>query len=674
MSNYKYVNTRMGTENDIRFSNGNVLPVTAVPYGMASFTLQTKKSNGAWFYSPYSKSFEGIRLTHQQSPWLDDYGELIICGQNGALATEEDERWSYFDNKKCVLEPALMRSYINRDRYTVALAPTNSGAVISFEFLQESGNRINLIWHNETDFRVDEVSGLLIGTTVARSVKEYFAVSVDVPFEIERAEKAISIKLEGKSAVLRLAISFISEGQAILNLNRELEGKSLDNVYSEAREEWEKYLSRIEIEDDDEEKKKTFYSCMYRVFLWPSRFYEINEKGEAVHINTNTGEVSAGVYYVGNEFWDTFRTVYPLLSLIDTEKYAEMAEGFYNCYKDCGWLPRLICPDNVACMPGMLVEATLSDAIVKNIVDGELAEKIFEAMLKDGECVSDTSRFGRNALAEYRKHGYVPYTAFRYSVNETLDSCYGDYCIAQAAKKLGKEEIAERYYKYAKNYENLFDARIGFMRAKDENGAFRDEEFDSFAWGRDYTEGSAWQNSFAVYHDMEGLNKLHGGRLAEKIDELVAAPAYYSVTGYGREIHEMSEMAAADIGQCAISNQPSFHIPYIYSELGNIKKTAALVERLSKEFNSTAEGYPGDEDNGTTSAWYVLSSLGLYQMCPSRPDFTMSLPLFDKITVKLANGNTLKIVKDELNPARMKNIVAYTDIMNGGNLKDIVEA
>jgi predicted alpha-1,2-mannosidase len=322
-------------------------------------------------------------------------------------------------------------------------------------------------------------------------------------------------------------------------------------------------------------------------------------------------------------------------------------------------------------MPGMLVEATLADAIVKDIVSGELAEGIFEAMLKDGECVSEATGFGRKALAEYRKYGYAPYTLVGESVNETLDNCYGDYCIAQAADKLGRTEIAERYYKYAKNYERLFDKDVGFMRAKDEDGAFRDEEFDCFAWGRDYTEGSAWQSSFAVYHDIEGLDRLYGGGLPEKIDELVNAPEYYSVGGYGKEIHEMSEMAAAGLGQCAISNQPSFHIPFIYSELGNIEKTAELVERLAEEFSATPEGYPGDEDNGSMSAWYVLSCLGLYQMCPSRPDFTMSVPLFESITVKLANGNLFKINREKSDPKKMKNIVSYFDIMRGGDLNDI---
>ena len=676
MNNYKYVNTRMGTQNSFRFSNGNVLPITAVPYGMASFTLQTEK-NGTWFYSPYSKSFEGIRLTHQPSPWIGDYGDLVVYGQNGKLETDEKKRWSYYNNEKCVLEPAYMKAYINRDRYTFELSPTNSGAIIDFDFLQEKGNRINILGHKETEFKF--CNGFVVGTTVAYKntaskeiVKEYFVVSVDVPFEVENAENAVSLKIDGNRSCVRIATSFISEEQAALNYKRELEGKSRNDIYQLAREEWEKYLSRIEIEDTDEEKKKTFYSCLYRIFLWPRKFYEINEKGDKLHRNTHTGELAEGVYYVDNGFWDTYRTVYPLLSLLDTDAYAEMAEGFYNCYKDCGWLPKWLCPENRSCMPGMLVEATLSDAIVKNIVSGKLAEGIFEALLKDGECASESKCFGRKALAEYRKYGYAPYTLVGESVNETLDNCYGDYCIAQAADKLGRTEIAERYYKYAKNYERLFDKDVGFMRAKDEDGAFRDEEFDCFAWGRDYTEGSAWQSSFAVYHDIEGLDRLYGGGLPEKIDELVNAPEYYSVGGYGKEIHEMSEMAAAELGQCAISNQPSFHIPFIYSELGNIEKTAELVERLAKEFNSCVEGYPGDEDNGSMSAWYVLVCLGFYQMCPSRPDFTMSLPLFEKIKVKLASGRILNISRDRLTPSKMKNRVSYFEIMQGGQLEDIV--
>lgn len=678
MSFYDYVNVRMGTKNVRRFSNGNAFPLTGVPHGMATFTIQTDKAAGNWFYSPDAKSFEGIRLTHQPSPWLGDYGNLIITGQRGTLAFEEELRWSYYDPDASVLEPAYMKGYVARDRYTFELAPTNSGAAVRFTFADHEATRINIIGDEKTVFTYDEKSGFVFGYTTAcfhkpacGEIREYFAIKLDVPFVLERGKNAISLLTNVKIAECRMATSFISEEQAKLNFTRELENKSLEEIRSAAKAEWEEYLSRIQVEDQNEERKRAFYSCMYRVFLWPRRFYEIDEKGNILHINMETGKPEGGYMYTDNGFWDTYRTVYPFLSIIDTALYAEMAEGFYNYYKDSGWLPKWLCPDNFNCMPGMLVEATMADAIVKDIVKGDLAQGILEALLHDGESVSSQAGVGRTGLAEYRKFGYVPYTAARESVNETLDCCYGDYCIAQAAEKLGREDVANRYYEYAKNYRNLFDSSQGFMRGKDEKGRFRDEKFDSFAWGRDYTEGSAWQSSFAVYHDIAGLNDLYQGKLADKIDELVAAPKYYSTGGYATEIHEMSEMADADYGQCAISNQPSFHIPYIYSELGDVKKTAALVERLAGAFRAEDDGFPGDEDNGTMSAWFVLSCLGFYQMCPSRADFTMSLPLFDKISVRLANGNTLIIDKKAMSSREIKNRISYSDLMRGGNLADL---
>ena len=322
MSNYEYVNIRMGTKNTKRFSNGNTLPITAVPYGMATFTVQNERQ-GSWFYSPDSKSFEGIRLTHQPSPWMGDYGNLIICGQNGKLETDEKKRWSYFDPKKCVLEPAYMESYINRDRYTFALAPTNSGAIIRFDFLQDHENRINFIGDDVTVFSKDESTGMILGYTTAckhkpicGELREYFAISVDVPFVVEHAENAVSLKIEGKHACVRFATSFLSQKQVILNHTRELEGRELEEVRRSARDQWEEMLSKIEIEDgsaDSEARKRTFYSCLYRVFLWPRRFYEIDEDGEIVHLNMRTGEAEKGYFYTDNGFWDTYRTVYPLL-------------------------------------------------------------------------------------------------------------------------------------------------------------------------------------------------------------------------------------------------------------------------------------------------------------------------------------------------------------------------
>ena len=679
MEKYRYVNCKLGTWNAKRFSSGNVLPLTAVPHGMASFTIQNEKAAEPWFYSPLSKSFEGIRLTHQPSPWLRDYGNLVITGQRGDLYFEPEQRWSSFDNEGCILEPAYMKGYVYRDRYTFELAPTNSGAVIRFTFSDGAVNRVNIIGDERTEFSYDQSSGMLTGYTTAAShpvaygeLKEYFALSLNVPFTVEYGKNAVSLVTRAQAAECRFATSFLSAEQAVLNYKRELAGKSLAEVSAAARAEWEEYLGRIDVEDDNEERKAVFYTCMYRSYLWPRRFWEEDEEGRILHLNLETGEPTEGYMYVDNGFWDTYRTLFPYLSLLDTKLYAIIAESCYNYYKDSGWLPKWLCPNNNNCMPGMLVEAVLADAIVKEIVPPQLGEKMLEALLHDGDCACDEPGVGRESVREYRSLGYVPYTAAKESVNETLDCCYGDYCIAQAARKLGNRVVAERYDTYVRNYRHLFDPAVGFMRAKDERGNFREEEFDCYAWGRDYTEGSAWQSSFAVYHDMEGLNALYGGKLADKIDELVAAPRYYTIGGYGGEIHEMSEMADARFGQCAISNQPSFHIPYIYAELGDVAKTAALTARLAEAFRNTVDGFPGDEDNGSLSSWFLFTCMGMYPMCPSRPDLTMSLPLFKKITVRLANGNTLVIERDKLDPAAMRNKVDYAVLMGGGDLAEMV--
>ena len=232
-------------------------------------------------------------------------------------------------------------------------------------------------------------------------------------------------------------------------------------------------------------------------------------------------------------------------------------------------------------MPSTLIDAVIADAAVKGIIGGELLETALEGMINHAENDAPESRFGREGASDYVKLGYVPREKYKQSVNLTLDSAYGDFCIAQVAKVLGKDDIVKKYLPRSKNYKNLFDKETGFMRGRDSEGKMK-EDFDPFDWGGEYTEGSAWQSSFAVPHDIEGLAELYGGKeeLIKKLDELFSTPPVYGVGGYEREIHEMSEMAAADFGQCAISNQPSFHIPYIYAALGEKEKTEYWIKRL----------------------------------------------------------------------------------------------
>ena len=267
--------------------------------------------------------------------------------------------------------------------------------------------------------------------------------------------------------------------------------------------------------------------------------------------------------------------------------------------------------------------------------DKETMEQALEGMLKHANVNSTDDDYGRSGAESYVKYGYVPLEVHKESVNLTLDAAYGDWCIAKIASLLGKEDIAEEYFRRADNYKNLFDAETGFMRAKHMNGSFRDG-FNPISWGLDYTEGSAWQNSFAVPHDMEGLAALYGGKekLLGKIDELFNTPPVYEIGGYGCEIHEMTEMAAADFGQCAISNQPSFHIPYIYSEMGDVEKTSYWVEKMCEEvFSFADDGFPGDEDNGSMALWYVFSNIGIYPFCPGKNEFVRTKKLVKSVKI-----------------------------------------
>ena len=648
-----FVNTKQGSKSTHRYSNGNTLPLVQLPFGMASFAPQTE-SDKRWYYHPDSRSLEGIRLTHQPSPWIADYGAFVLMPQNKKLGASGDSRWSGYRPEDAVLTPYYLKTRFLRSKSDFELAPTERGACVKITFDEDGNNYLSVLpvtgWYS---FRLDG-NTLYASTNMHMSgeavkFKSYLVIRfpencVDPEGTLtscgkgfKKAKKAhgigrgIHIKLNGKATEFKLAISYISFEQALKNLDSELSGKSFSEIENAAEEKWEECLSRIRIESDDEKLIKTFYSCMYRAFLYPHKCYEYAD-GKPVHYCPHDGSVHGGVRYTDNGFWDTYRTVYPLFSLIAKDELREMLKAFINEYRESGWLPRWLSIGECGCMPSTLIDAVICDGAVKGFIDKADLETALEGMIHHSEKNSGKRNFGRNGAESYCKLGYVPYDEEKESVNLTLDAAYGDWCIAEIAKILGKTDTESKYRKRALNYRNLFDKETGFMRAKNKKGEFR-PDFTPFGWGRDYTEGSAWQTSFAVPHDIEGLAELYGGRekLIEKIDELFAAPPEYEVIGYGSEIHEMTEMAAVDFGQCAISNQPSFHIPYIYSALGDVEKTAYWVRKLcDNAFSYENDGFPGDEDNGTTAAWFIFSVLGLYPFCPGKPEFVKGLKQVDK--------------------------------------------
>ena len=662
MNFLNYVNIKQGTKSIKRFSKGNTLPLVQRPFGFASFAPQTDSGRKTWFYHPEDRSFEGVRLTHQPSPWIWDHGAIVICPQSEEPYMEADKRWSGFVAEETVLMPHYMRYYLTRQRASFELTPTEYGACIRVSFDNDFDNYLSVLpVHGLCRYEFDKDKNRLYCYTDCNELdgydkgkaRAYFVFAFDENVvgtdkilvenkqekrngsKIDGEDTAIHLYLNIKNLTFKVSTSYISYEQAEQNLENDSVYKDFESLKAENEKIWNSYLSRIEV-TANEDIMKTFYSCMYRVFLYPHKAYEINKNGKAIHYSPSANCVKEGIRYTDNGFWDTYRTIYPLFSLIAKEEYAEMIEGFIQDYIDGGWLPCWTAMDAKKCMPSTMIDAVIADAAVNGIISGKLLETAFEGMEKHANMNSPIPAYGREGCEDYLKLGYVPSDKYKESVNLTLDAAYCDYCLGIVADILGYKEKAQKYFERSKNYQNIFDKETGFMRGKRTDGSF-EPDFDPVMWGRDYTEAAAWQTTFAVQHDFDGLAQLYGGKdkLISKLDEFFAEPQNYRVGGYKQEIHEMTEFAAGNWGQCAISNQPSFHIPFIYTYLGETEKTNYWVKRLCEEgFSWKDDGFPGDEDNGTTAAWYIFATLGMYPICPGKKEFIEFTGLVDDSKIK----------------------------------------
>lgn len=638
------VNIKQGTDSYQRFSSGNTLPLVQLPYGFVSFSPQTDSSRGNWFYNPHDRSFEGVRITRQPSPWIGEQGAVCILPQFDMPCEKAGRRWSGIRPGDAVLAPHYMKYDLLRSRAVIELTPTNSGACIRVGFKDTTRNNYISILPVDTPCKYEVSGNVVSGYTECvsqqkprKNAKVYFVLEFsegDISDVLLR-ENSAHIKAEKENIEFKLSTSLISINQAKVNLNREHTYESFDDLKQKNEKIWEEQLSRIAVETDDEEIMRTFYSCMYRFSLYPHKAYELDEGNNPIHYSPGKDCVVNGYHYTDNGFWDTYRTFYSMLALVDFDEYSRMLDSFITDYENDGWLPRWTATEPKYCMPSTMIDAVLADGARRGAIKGERLEIALEAMIKHANVPSEYKEFGRTGCVEYTALGYVPNDDYNESVNLTLDAAYGDWCIAEIAKILGKTDIEAEYRKRSTNYKNIFDKETGFMRSRNKAGEFR-ENFAPESWGLDYTEASAYQTSFAVQHDLEGLAELHGGRenFIKKLDEFFATPPVYLPGGYGNEIHEMTEMAAYDFGQCAISNQPSFHIPFIYAYFGEKEKCEYWVEKLCREgFSYRDDGFPGDEDNGTMACFYMFCCMGLYPLTPGSAEFVRFRGLAGKVKI-----------------------------------------
>ncbi|MGT2716399.1 GH92 family glycosyl hydrolase [Streptococcus respiraculi] len=638
------IDTRYGSNNCHAYSNGNTLPYTGLPFGMNYFVPQTTDTQGSWFFNPTVPIFQGIRLTHQASPWIGDYAWLLLTPVTGKMTQASlFHRQSSYRPNEATFNPHHLVIHSERYQIQTELAPTTYGACFKLNSLTQQD--LSLFLHSEKGCsfeQIDEYSirGCVkdVTETTRKPITLYVHLRFDRPVtEVRQLELDTVLEFATPNLEIQLGTSYISHEQALFNTP----DFDFKDCKSKAKESWLHYLHRFDITDSGNSDTRMFHHALYRTFLFPQTFYEQTPEGQEIHLDLTSNQVRPGKFFTNNGFWDTFRTSFPLFSLVAPEQYAAFLEGFLHFYQETGFLPKWLAPDERGMMPGTLIDGVIADACSKDIAP-HLHEQLFTAMLDTAEKTDPNGIFGRHGADIYKQLGYLPYTQFHESVSHTIDYTYSDFCIASVAEALGHMNTAREYKKQSQNYQLLFDSETGYLRAKDEKGNWR-PNFSPYSWGQDYAECSSIQATLGILHDVDGVKQIMGGSksLTNYLVELCNSQPLFEVTGYGYEIHEMSEMSTQNFGQLAISNQPSFHIPYLFQKSLRPEYTSLLIKGIRKEsFQPGFEAYPGDEDNGSMSAWYIFSCLGFYPLCPGKDEYVCGVPLFPQVKIYLPTSDT----------------------------------
>lgn len=714
------VNPLMGTDSKFDLSNGNTYPAIATPWGMNFWTPMTSKMGDGWTYKYDENKIRGIKQTHQPSPWINDYAAFSLMALTGDLKFQEDRRASWFSHKAEKVAPHHYEVYLADYDVKAEVTPTERAAYFRFTFPENESAYILLdAFAGGSMVKIIPEERKIIGYCrnnhggVPDNFHNYFVAEFDKDFEVNHAwgdgwqlipkgrgsegdhvGAIVGFQTKrGEQVHVKVASSFISPEQAQLNLDREIGSATFEAVKQKAFEAWDTELRKIKIEDPNIDNIRTFYSCLYRLLLFPRKFYELDKDNQVVHYSPYNGEVLPGYMFTDNGFWDTFRAVFPFFTLMYPELNAQIMDGLANTYKESGWLPEWASPGHRDCMIGSNSAINIADAYVKGIRGYDI-ETLYEAVLKnattsDGRPVSSNGNVirsvGREGAEYYNELGYVPYNV---GINEnaarTLEYAFADFAIGQLTREMGLPEKADPHFERANNYKNLYDPETGWMRGKNADGNFM-SPFNPLKWGDAFTEGNSLHYTWSVFHDIDGLIDLMGGRdqFAEKLDAVFEMPPDFDDSYYGFTIHEIREMQIVNMGNYAHGNQPIQHMIYLYNHAGQPwKAQERLRDVMEKLYAATPDGYCGDEDNGQTSAWYVFSALGFYPVTPGTTQYVIGSPLFRKATLTLENGKQFEISAPEngtgrpyIQSARLnataldKTWIDHREILQGGRLE-----
>lgn len=705
------VNPLMGTDSKYELSNGNTYPVIGLPWGMNYWTPQTNKNGDGWQYQYSANKIQGFKQTHQPSPWMNDYGQFSLMPISGKVNPNQEKRASWFSHKTEIVQPNYYSVYLADHDIVAEMSPTERAVKMRFNFNANAETYVVIdAFDKGSEIKVIPEKRQIVGYSSRyargdlKNFKNYFVIQFDQPitdfflFDGGREHKKVNT-LKGnhvlavigfgkntsqKKVEAAISSSFISEKQAWTNL-LELKNRSFEKIKQDGRNVWNEKLERLAVETDNVDQMKTFYSTLYRTLLFPNKLYEIDEQGNVIHYSPYNGEVLPGYLFAGTGFWDTFRALYPFLNLMYPSINKEMQEGLLNAYLEGGFLPEWSSPGYADIMIGNNSASVVADAYIKGLRGYDI-NKLYEGLLHGANNEGPVSAVGRKGVSYYNELGYVPYDV---KINEnaarTLEYAYDDFTIYQLGKLLNRPQSElDIYKKRAFNYRHLFDPETKLMRGKNKNGSFQ-KPFNPFKWGDAFTEGNSWHYTWSVFHDVQGLIDLMGGEeyFTKKLDSVFTIRPLFDDSYYGQTIHEIREMQITNFGQYAHGNQPIQHMIYLYNYAAQPWKAQYWSRQvLDKLYRATPDGYCGDEDNGQTSAWYVFSALGFYPVTPAVNQYVLGSPLFEKVTLKLENGEEVRIIakdNDEknvyINNLRLNgrkyehNWISHEDLMEGATLR-----
>ena len=679
-----YVDTRRGTNSTGGFSRGNNLPATAWPNGFNFITPMTNADNVGTIYQ-YQRAntaqnlpaLNGIGFSHQPSIWMGDRNQIAVLPAANADPTSSlNDRKLTFRHENETARPDIYGVEFDNGIRTEVTA-TDHGAIYRFEFAEDASSVLidQLVDSSKLSISGDTVTGWVDGGSgwPGRTRMYVYGTFDRQPSDAgatTRGDRNATARFAAfdtstdRTVELRLSSSFISQEQAQKNHGFELEGVSFEQAHAAVRDAWNDRLSVVhDVKGATDTQLVTLYSSLYRLNLYPNSQFENTgtatepvykyaspvspTSGAATDTQTNA-KIVDGKIYVNNGFWDTYRTAWPLYSLLYPEVTEELVDGFVQQYRDGGWVARWSSPGYADLMTGTSSDVAFAEAYLAGALSTETALEAYDAAVKNATVLPASNAVGRKGLGQSIFLGYTEATTHE-SASWGLEGFINDFGIAEMAKALAAdpntpaervtqlEEEATYFQSRAEHYVEMYNPEAGTFTSRNADGTWTaGAEFDRKAWGGAFTEASAWTFAFHAPHDVEGLAALYGGRqgLVDELHEFLTVREKADYSG----IHEAREARDVRLGMLGMSNQIAHHIPYVLAEAGDPSGAQALIRDIQDRLfvgSDIGQGYPGDEDNGEFSAWYVFSALGFYPLEVGSGNYTIGTPLFDSATLSI---------------------------------------